>query len=123
MSGFLGLVLEAGQQESIKGQAREPLPGFPWHGDATASALMSELVQAVVDPWEQEKANSFQHSFFLLNVAPSSAFPRSAIVISQLAGSTNILISCLLVRAAFVKHLNDISTVKECDRLRSSSLL
>lgn len=100
MSGCLGFILEAGQQESIKGQAGESLPGFPWHGDATTSALMSELVQAVADPQEQEEANTFQHSFFLLNVAPSSAFSRSAIVISQLAGSTNILISCLLVRAA-----------------------
>lgn len=100
MSGCLGLILETGQQESIKGQAGEWLPGFPWHGDATASALLSEMVQAVADPWEREEANSFQHSFFLLIVPPSSAFPWSAIVISQLASSTNILISCLLVRAA-----------------------
>lgn len=99
MSDCLRLSLEAGQQESIK-QAEELLPGFPWHGGATASALLSELFQAVADPWEKEEANGFQHSFFLLNVPPFSAFPQSAIVISQLASSTNILISCLLVRAA-----------------------
>lgn len=64
MSDCLGFSLEAGQQERIKGQAGELLPGFPWHGDATASDLLSELVQPVTDPWEKEEANSFQHSFF-----------------------------------------------------------
>ena len=76
------------------------LPGFPGHGDAAASALLSELVQAVAHPWEREEANSLQRSLQPLNVSPSSAFPCSPVVISHLAGCTNILISCLLVRAA-----------------------
>lgn len=94
----LGSVLRLNKGEHY-GASRGVAPrlSLAW---STASALLSELVQAVADPWEKEGANSFQHGFFLLNVRPSSAFPQSAIVISQLASSTNILISCLLVRAA-----------------------
>lgn len=67
-----------------------------WQGDAAASALLSELLH----PWEREEANSPQHSLLALNVSPCPAFPSSPVVISHLAGSTNILISCLLVSAA-----------------------
>jgi len=75
------------------------LSAFPWRGDAPASALLSELVQAVAHPWERDEANSPQRSLLPLNVSPSPAIPCSPVVISHLAGSTNVLISCLLVRA------------------------